>query len=411
MTASRDLQKKNVLIIAHEDRIGLARLPRVLNRGGCRVHLIAGPDMLVGKTRFIDAVIASPDSLNDLIDISAKHLRDRRGRYEWVILADESVLRGLSKFAGERWLPSCFPVDPEGGAVALINSKDAFNHEAAEIGIAVPKFRLCTDPETAEQAAAAIGYPIILKDPAGSCGIGVRVVSDPKSLSEAFKPLADSPNSIIVQEFVTGQIGSTDVLYNQGKPICWISSYSIKTLPKGTGMSCVRELMEHTEIEPLLDNVGKLTGFHGLGGVDWIHVKESDALKFIEFNPRPTPGYHFGYRAGVDFSLAIQGMLDGNATVQKPQMPDRKSNKRIYMFPQDLYRSITDHSVISLFRWLPGLPGSRDMPVEDPNLLWTHFKRLSVRSWMEIQKSGQRLFHRLKRPFQLQRSSVSEDST
>lgn len=396
-----------MLLIAEEDLTGLARLPHVLRQAGCRVSLIAGRDMLVTKTRFVDHHIASPGSLSELVEMSKKHLNENPNLYQWVIWADESVIRELSRNPDEEWLKTCFPVDPCSSAVRLINSKTDFNQAAQEMGLPVPYFKPCSGLEDAESAAEEIGYPVILKDPYGSCGLGVRVVPAATGFASAYQQFSDSSNPIVVQEFVSGKVGSTDVLYNHGKPVCWISTYSKTTLPKITGMSCVREVMYHPEIENLLSGVGKLTGFHGLGGVDWIHVAETNELKLVELNPRPTPGYHFGYRAGVDFSLAIREMLDGSPSIQRPQQPDRGSQTTIYMFPQDIYRIITDHALFSLLRWLPGLPGSRDLPLNDPCLLLTHLWRLSVRFLIETNKVLKRLLNRLN-PFYNPNSCLEE---
>lgn len=383
-------------MVAEEDLTGLARLPRVLRRAGCRVSLIAGRNMLVSKTRFVDHHIASPGKLYELVETLKKHLNENPNFYKWVILADETVIRELSKNPAEEWLKTCFPVEPGSSAMRLINSKTDFNQAAQEMGLPVPYFKPCLSLESAESVAEKIGYPVILKDPYGSCGLGVRVVPAASELAYAYQLFSDSKNPIVVQEFVSGKVGSTDVLYNHGKPVCWISTYSKKTLPKIIGMSCVREVMDHPEIENLLGGVGELTGFHGLGGVDWIHVAETNELKLVELNPRPTPGYHFGYRVGVDFSLAIREMLDGSSSIQRPQQPDHGSRTTIYMFPQDVYRIITDHTLFSLLRWLPGLPSSRDLPLDDPYLLLTNLWRLSMRFLIETKKVFKRLFNRLK---------------
>jgi predicted ATP-grasp superfamily ATP-dependent carboligase len=385
----------HVLLVAFEDMVGLARLPGVLHRAGCSVSLLGSSRLLVARSRFVDCRLPAPEELTDLVACLREHLRIVPDAYDWVIFGDESVLRESLADPDRTWLTGRFPVNPMGPAAERIVSKSAFNEAARKAGLPVPGSEVCNTLNEAFCQAKRMGYPVILKHPQSSCGLGVRIVPEKATLSGAWHSLKCCSDPLIVQHFVSGQIGSTDVLFDHGVPICWLSTYSTSTLPKSTGMSCIRTAMDHPEIEALLEGVGRLTGFHGLGGVDWIESHKGGRLVVIEFNPRPTPGYHLGPRSGVDFSRAIQEILTGKPpSVQRP-LPATGSCGKIYMFPQEVYRIITDHAFLALFRWIPGRPTARDIPLDDPELVWAHLIRLAHRFLLEMRNMIERLVRRL----------------
>jgi hypothetical protein len=112
-------------------------------------------------------------------------------------------------------------------------------------------------------------------------------------------------------------------------------------------------LFPHPDAGPLLNAVGRLTEFTGLAGIDFIWERDTDRLLLLEFNPRPTPVYYLGHRAGVDFARALREMASGPATIQAPNL----SSKVIDLFPQMLYYSVMEG---------PG-PDGREIPaLRDP---------------------------------------------
>jgi carbamoylphosphate synthase large subunit len=321
-----------VLIAAASDMMGLARLPRLLHKAGCHVTLISPEDMLVARSRFVDKKISAPPGPDGVAGVLKDHLEAHVDGYVWTIIGDEPLLREISRRRNEEWVKGIFPVDPSGEGADIITSKTAFSVAASRVGLPVPPFHVSATLEEVEEAVEDLGLPVAMKESYGSGGIEVRIVSDRQGLAGAFDNLKIGV-PLLVQAFVPGLVGSTEVLYDHGRPLCWNSTYTVETYPRGTGASCIREVTVPPAIERIVGDVGSLLGFHGLGGIDWIHDTKNGVLKVIEFNPRPTPGYHFGYVGGVDFSLAVRSMLEGKEMVQKPCLVDDGRGARVSMFP------------------------------------------------------------------------------
>jgi hypothetical protein len=177
-------------------------------------------------------------------------------------------------------------------------------------------------------------------------------------------------NPLMLQRYIEGITCSSEVLFDQGRPVAWLSSVHREFWPNRWTASCVRELVEFPGIEAQLDLIGELTQFHGLAGVDWLYVEQSRELYLIELNPRPAPCYHLGGRVGVNFAESIrQQRLGLSPTVQRPQPPVVKK-ALVYQFPQYCYWAI-DHRL--LHRIL--LTGS-DCPWHDPVLVIALVRRI-----------------------------------
>jgi predicted ATP-grasp superfamily ATP-dependent carboligase len=368
------VRQPQVLMCSAYDVLGLTRLPRVLKAAGCHVTFMGPAGALAGKSRYVDRVCTVSGSTAEVVEALKEHLDDQPEPYRLITVGDDRLLQELSRYRHAPWLRDWFPVDSEKPACDAVVSKAAFAGMAHKAGMPVPGFELCCTYADAENAARSLGFPLVLKRVSGSAGLDVRIVRTCDDLAAAYTEL-DGCAPLFAQQYIVGRVGSTEVLFNRGKPLCWYSSYSVVCLPAETGPSCVREIMLHTDIEPLLSATGVLTGFHGFGGIDWIQEEKTGRLRLIEFNARPTPGYHFGLRAGVNFSRALTDMFKGDTCTQLPSVPDERHLK-IFMFPQDVLLAVHNRDLRSLLQWLPGGPRSQDIPFDDPHVLCVLLKRI-----------------------------------
>jgi len=393
-TVMDSLRQPHVLICSAADVLGLTRLPRVLKAAGCHVTFMGPAHALAGKSRYVDRVIIVPGNSAEAATALDKHLTGRTDAYTLVTVGDDRLLKELYRHRRAEWLRGWFPVDPEQPAFDALVSKAAFTGMAQSAGLPVPGFQLCCTYADAENAAETLGFPLVLKRTCGSAGLDVRIVQRRDDLGQAYADL-DRNEPLLAQEFIRGRVGSTEVLFNRGRPVCWYSSYSVVSLPAETGPSCVREIMLHPDIEPLLTATGGLTGFHGFGGIDWIHETGTDRLRLIEFNARPTPGYHFGPLAAVDFSRALAAMLKGDTYTQRPAAPEERRAK-IFIFPQDVLLAVHNRDLRSLLQWIPGGPRSQDIPFDDPHVLYVLLTRICSKIGHDAADAIRRRFQALR---------------
>ncbi|WP_333688039.1 ATP-grasp domain-containing protein [Methylococcus capsulatus] len=358
----------DILLVVGIDAVGIARFPRILHDAGCRVTLLAPPGLAVARSRYVSrhvATAAGPEALPRQLQtlLAERH-------FHHVIVGDEPTLTVIARHRGEAWLDGWFPVDHRSDAVEVILSKSAFQRAADAAGLTTPKSEVRTGLAGLEAAARAMGYPVMLKKSHGCSGSGVRKVAGEAELGAAFELLNEGNGTLLIQQFLDGRVGSSDVLFDRGVPVCWQSWYSRQCWPTPLASSCVREAMVHREIGPMLAGVGALSGFHGFAGVDWVHDTERDRIYLIEFNPRPTPTYHLDVLSGVRFADSFHAILAGTRSAGCREPSAAACGRVVYLFPQSLYRAIAECDLDSLWRcW-------SDAPWSDPVLMAAHLRRV-----------------------------------
>jgi biotin carboxylase len=195
---------------------------------------------------------------------------------------------------------------------AVANCRDKWRTRTVltDAGLPVPRFALVADVEEAVQAAASIGYPVVVKPRDGAGAFGVRCCLNERETREAVGAvLAAPPGTLpgaLVEEYVDGP------------------EYAVQTLTRGDDtslLSVFRQRMtappvfvelgyehpsgldadEHAELERLLN-----ASLAALGVRDWISHTQvrrgPDGFRIIEVNAR-RPGGRL-----VEMTTAVSGV-------------------------------------------------------------------------------------------------------
>ncbi len=369
-----DVKRPEILLVhARGTWSGLPRLPKLLHGAGARVVIFAPPHSDLWRARYIARRIEAPPTEATFASALRAHLATDAQRYAWILVGDENAFGDLARQSDRAWLHGWFPVAPDSDSLARVTSKAAFVEAALTLGVPMPQSHVCASLEQAHAAAAAIGFPVMLKTACGFGGNGVRMAITSEELHDHFTTL-NGRLPLVVQRFEIGRVGSSQVLFDRGRLACWASSYKLATFPQPFGPSSMRELMVHPDMERTLAAVGRMTGFHGISGVDWLHRADGKLL-VLEFNPRPAPVVHLGHLSGADFSAAIRDLLAGRQTARPPR---DVGPRRVLLFPQHVIRCIEYRQWRDLAAWVWG--GShRDVPWDQPRLLGSHMVKLSGR--------------------------------
>jgi predicted ATP-grasp superfamily ATP-dependent carboligase len=357
--------------------------------------LLAPPGLAVLKSRYVDRHLSSSYHPQQRAVDLQNLLSTQKSAFDWVIIGDEPTLAAVAEYQGQDWLDGWFPVDHRSSAdIDAMLCKRAFYEVAAPAGLRMPFSSICQGWDQVLAAVESAGYPVMLKAGVGMSGSGVFKVHDDAELEPAYAALIEMDSTMLVQRFHHGQVGSTDVLFDHGLPVCWQSSYSLMCWPTPLASSSARQFVLHPDVIDILTKVGQVTGFHGFAGVDWIQDRESGHLYVLEINPRPTPSYHLDRYSGVSFSSSLNRLLSAQrqSVEQATQQPVQQSGL-IRLFPQNLYWSLSERN-------LPGfLHCWRDAPWHDPLLLCAYLRRVlthylprywlqKLKSWLRKEKSS-----------------------
>ncbi len=116
------------------------------------------------------------------------------------------------------------------GAESARNFRDKarMKNVLSQAGLPCARHRLCFHPEDAFAFAADVGFPLVVKPPAGAGAQSTFRVDDERVLAESLGTLTPTANDpVLVEEFVTGEEHSFDSVVVGGK-IVWhsVNDYS-----------------------------------------------------------------------------------------------------------------------------------------------------------------------------------------
>jgi predicted ATP-grasp superfamily ATP-dependent carboligase len=355
---------RKVLLAASIDAVGIGRLPRLFSAAGYKVVLLGADHMAVSKSRFIVRRITCPRGAAATAPAIREHLRIHGNEYHSVVIADEPTLLAVLEINSMEWLKDWFPVPLLPHYIRRIRSKVDFLVDCREAGILTPRFEVCADEAQLRSAIESIGFPLFIKKARGLSGSGLLFARTPAEL-EGQSGLLTFEEPLLVQGENAGEPGSIPVLYDRGRPVCWFAYRMKLTWPNRFSSASTVAISAHRDIEDLVRDVGNLTKFNGLCGLDWMWDRSTDRIVLLEFNPRPLPTAYLGRHAGVDFSKALETAGSRNGIVQMPT----GARTVIDMFPQALYYSFQQGEPRRFLR------AFRDADWNDPALTAAHLRR------------------------------------
>jgi hypothetical protein len=385
-TSSDSLPPRVLLVSAQGKWTGLLRLPYLLDRAGATVSMFGPADSRLRRSRFFHKIYAAPASTPAFIAALREHLV--RHTYTWVIIGDDPTLVAIAQSAakdGGDWIDGWFPVDRT-KCLEMIFSKSKFAEVCPQFDVPIPHSRICNSFEEVDRAAREIGFPVMLKTAIGSAGNGVLRIERMEDLSPAYKEF-EHRLPLVVQEFVVGKIGSTQMFLDRGEVRYWMPSYKAMCFPEPFGPSCVREFLDEQgirQMEPIVHAVARMTGFRGMCAVDWIQ-RADGTFALLEFNPRPTPLMLLGRFGGTDCSEAVGAFLQGGAVALRPNLV-KPSRRMVYMFPQHPTRCLRYNEFSGLLHWLPFV-SRKDIPWHEPVLLMADLWSLTQLGFRKLRKA------------------------
>lgn len=365
-----------VLLAATLDWAGTARLPQAFAEAGCDVVVHAPKGLLVTTSRFVHDVVEAPDDLEGHLGSVQRLLAQRQ--FSHCIACDEPLLYALALRRDQTWTHALLPTPPSGSHLDFVISKLIFPTTCERAGLPVPLTRIHTDPVLLAASASEIGYPLMVKLARGYGGKEVRRVEAPAAL-QALLTAWPAATPVVLQEFAAGIAGSCCALWVRGELKAWFAFHSVRTWPDAFSPSTTVRLVDRPALEPALRAIGRLSGFHGLGGIDFIE-RPDYSFVLTEQHARPIPQFVLAERAGIDMGRALRALVDNNtaAPMQSPVAAPGELQE-IPLFPQEAIRMIGEGHVRALARWRTDRRYRRQLFREDRPLFAATLRQL--RRW------------------------------
>lgn len=352
------------LIATSVDWVNLTRLPRTLKNAGLNVTVIAPPNSVVFSSRFVDIAHAVDGNAAQIAQFVANAVHNAAEEYEFVIIGDDALFKSLGRDEALN-VDSWFPMQRDESLLDFMLFKIAFHEICRDVQLGIAPFEVCESLAEAEKAASAFGYPLICKNITSVGGQGIHKVG---SLDALGRLIATFSGEFIIQQFIQGRPFSTEVLYNHGEPIRWVSSEQHNRGPRELGTISARRIIQVPSVLPALQKLGSFTKFHGIAVVDAILPNDGSAPVLCEMNPMPGPDALVDSQVSREFSAGIRYMLRGGPAPTEWVAPEEKHITAL--FPESVYYALGKPT--DMIRWCYVVNSLRRLPLDDPKLL-AHF--------------------------------------
>lgn len=339
--------RERVLLVSLSNWTGLSRLPAVFSRAGFRVVVAAPARFLISRSGYADDVVNMPEDpahfLAALRDFMGRH----GGDFRFGLVCDDNLLYVLNPHRHEPWLAPLLPAAPD--ALAFLLSKRTFPVVCHRHGLPVPPFAIAADRDLLREQAGKLGFPCILKRTAGFAGLAVQAVPDAATLQQQLAAIPAS-EAVLLQAFIQGRVGGVSAVWVRGRLKSWFAFLKVQCWPTPFSPACIIRLVERPGLRAVLEKLGEVSGFNGLGGIDFMEQPDG-RIVLLEQHARPTPTFIYAERAGIDLSRALRALAHGeiDAPLQSPVIRDFRP---LPLFPQEAFRMIDLDRNRRMTRWL-----------------------------------------------------------
>ncbi len=213
----------------------------------------------------------------------------------------------------------------ENEALAIARDKNATLALAEALEIPVPRTATVAGAAEAAQAAAGIGWPIVLKPQSSRVvradgridSLSVSYASSPAELDATMREL-EGICPVLLQEYYAGEGHGVELLVHEGRPLAAFQHKRLREVPITGGASSFRVSVA---LDPVLyEQSVRLLRELRWTGLAMVEFKlGSRGPQLMEINGRVWGSLPLALRSGVDFPLRLVDLLlDGAPPADRP---------------------------------------------------------------------------------------------
>lgn len=291
-----------------------------LARGGHQIVAMAtrAPTMARG-VKGVVAEAAYPDPFvheREFVDALAEAVR--RYGVDAVLPVHEEIFvvtRHRQRFAPARVIAPDFS--------NLMGAQDKYQvfELATALGVDTPATCLLTGSLSPRKAAAALGYPMIVKPRFGSGANGVMVIGAAAELARAEALMRPAHfGRLIAQQWVPGRGAGVGALMWAGRLIAAAGHKRLREIPISGGTSTARVTYESRPLMAVAERMLAASGLQGVAMVEFRVDEVTGRHWLLEINPRYWGGLPTGIASGVDFPVLHLACASGQVpeALQQP---------------------------------------------------------------------------------------------
>lgn len=308
------MKKLKALIVGQNMELLLA-IPSFVYEAGLSVDMISAHS-LITKNHFIENYEFA-ESWDRIIEILAQRNLDQ---YDWIILASDEVIECV--------LSSNLPLEKK-RKLLPVKSEENFCHLHSKIGlskvltqkkIVTPPFAIANDFNHLSDAAAKVGYPLMVKKDFSSGGLGVFECKNFSELAAYATKISSYP--LLLQKKINGRELDLSALYQDGELIHFSYSEILKVYLNKFGPSFLRKYYQLSNFDQKLflemRELGQALGANGFATISCIESSEDGKRYFIEADMRPNAWIAFPKFIGDNAAKKMARWFTANEKMSYP---------------------------------------------------------------------------------------------
>jgi hypothetical protein len=379
-SAARDSAPIPALIVATATRwLGAARSPRALVNAGFEVSLFTPRGSLAEKSGYVSKIRYVPDGAMPREWVHALAATVRATSPRLIIPGDDTALRLLQWLVLAPHDGLAPELQAELSALIVISlgnpayyrdsiEKTLFPNAAEKVGVRVARWSIVRSAAEAEEFAAAVEFPIVLKRSVSWASSGVRICRNGVELGAAFTELVEAakhdfalhgPEGLLAQAYVQGATRFYTCVSWKGALVAGYAGEILVWSEPGRGVPTVNRYYRDDNLRAATARLIAGFGISGFIAVEFIAGSGNEEPFAIEINRRLVGGSHRGAPMRVDHWSALRSVLSGTAITTRTDLEPNEEHVCVN-FPQEWLRDPES-------RWLREYPV--DVPWDEPKLI------------------------------------------
>jgi hypothetical protein len=317
---------QRLLLVYRSHSSTLAYYPAMLAQAGFAVDVLTTPGHPVRRSRYVQNTFGATS--DDEFQVKLERLTDKED-YKVLILMDEEARTLSYQMTPCAHRDQLLPIPRQNALIGAVRDKILFHTWCESHGLPVLRTRFLDSEEHAVTEASLMGYPVVLKCSIGGGGKAVLICRDEQMMRNYYTEM-QILGRMLIQEFVTGPVGSVSFAARRGRVGAWIAGEKFIALRAGLGPSVVRLTRDDAALGQLARQVAVAGELTGITGFDWMEVEPG---RFVIIDPhcgRATPPAVIGRYCGVDLGQALGRLFADDYRLDHPTT----AGDRVAMFPQ-----------------------------------------------------------------------------
>ncbi|HVT12268.1 MAG TPA: ATP-grasp domain-containing protein [Fimbriimonadaceae bacterium] len=328
-----------LLVLALENWLGAARLPRALKCAGFEISLLCYPNTLISLTKYADdRDVCLP---NDPAEIVLKRMLALLDAHpaRMIVPADDRALRYLChllEVAPIARFPKAL-VDlvraslPDPAAFKYGVDKEAATELMTGLGFRAPRRSMIWSMHELKSFIEEVGFPVVVKPLEGTAGQGVQILRDAAGLAAA---TITENERWMAQQYIRGKAAGAASVALDGKCLATLAFEKTITYPGETGPTSVATRLDTEEIHRGSAAFAEATNYNGFYSPGFVIEEATGLPYFLEVNSRAIPIVPPSGKMGLDLCGALYAGVVG----APPPTQDLSAPRVMAFYPQELHR-------------------------------------------------------------------------